>query len=170
MNHGTATARRAGCKCDICRAYATKCKKLWRHRTKPVRTNGGEVPTIPSRVPIEPIRAHVAALMASGWLQRDIAYEIGASPSSLANTLHRRKATTRDRAARIMSLRPLEPVDCDDVLVDRFIAGEAQWTQLTREERIEAARRMDRRGWSRADIARLTHLRSETLYGEAWVA
>ncbi len=38
----------------------------------------------------------------------------------------------------------------------------------TRDERIEAARRMDAAGVSRAQIAEATHLRSETLYAEVY--
>ena len=72
-----------------------------------------------------------------------------------------------DRVA--LAVQPLEPVTVDDVVVDRFIDGGMSWTELTREERIEAARRMDRRGFSRAVIAERTHLRSATLY-EAWEA
>lgn len=65
---------------------------------------------------------------------------------------------------------PGEPDDCgiDDVAVDRLIAGRATWHDLTRDERIEAARRMDRRGISRTQIADRTGLRSETLYGEVF--
>ena len=65
---------------------------------------------------------------------------------------------------------PGEPVDdaIDDVLVERFVAGELDRRQLTREERIEAARRMDAAGVPRARIADRTGLRSETLYAEVY--
>ncbi len=174
MNHGTNAMYVNGrCRCQPCTHAATVSKKRYR-----MATGAGKdgIPQQPIRVDVEPVRAHVDTLVASGWRLVDIAREIGRSQQAFHSVLWTtrsrsgRKTIRRDIAAAILALPPLEPVDFDDVLVERFIAGAAQWTQLTREERIEAARRMDRRGWSRADIARLTHLRSETLYGEAWVA
>lgn len=53
----------------------------------------------------------------------------------------------------------------DGVAVDRFIAGDLRWQKLTRPERIEAALRMDRAGYSRNVIAERTRLNSETLWG-----
>lgn len=46
----------------------------------------------------------------------------------------------------------------DQVLVDRFIVGAAHWSDLTVEERIAAARRLDAAGVSRQVIRERTHL------------
>lgn len=46
----------------------------------------------------------------------------------------------------------------DDVLVDRFLDGVAHWTDLTVDERIIAARRLDAAGVSRNEIRRRAHL------------
>lgn len=54
--------------------------------------------------------------------------------------------------------------EVDDIAVDRFIAGTVQWQEITRAERIEAARRMDRLGYSRNAIAERTRLNSATLW------
>lgn len=170
MNHGAATAVRNGCACDLCRAYRTRAKKSWRLRT---RTDANDKPTRPTRVPIDPVRAHVDALVASGWRKRDIADELGITQQAFWNLLHfdrhgPKRWITAAYAARILAVEPLEPVTVDDVAVERFIAGGMTWRELTREERIEAARRMDARGISRNVIAERTRLRSETLYAEAF--
>lgn len=48
-------------------------------------------------------------------------------------------------------------------LVDAFVRDEALWDDLSVEERIEAARRMDANGMSRRAIARRTHLSTANL-------
>jgi hypothetical protein len=53
--------------------------------------------------------------------------------------------------------------DVDQVAVDRFIAGDIHWQRLTVDERLAAAVRMDRSGWSRQQIADATHLNSPLL-------
>ena len=163
MNHGTSARYDNGCRCTDCRQGNNRRVKLWN-----LRTGHG---TRPIRVPIAPARDHVMRLRATGWTLREIADEAGVSFHTVkaitANTAAK-KYLTRDVATRVLAIDPLEPVAVDDVAVERFIAGGMDWRQLTREERIEAARRMDRRGISRNVIAERTRLRSETLYAEAF--
>ena len=172
MNHGTATTARSGCACDACRAYRTKAKKLWRYRT---RVDSADKATRPTYMPVEILRDHVDRLVASGWRKVDIAREAGYSQSGLWNLMHfdrhgqPKRYVYRDKAAPVLALQPLEPVDVDDVLVERFIQGRADWQQLTATERKAAAVLMDRRGVSRAEIERMTHLNTKALYG-AWEA
>lgn len=54
--------------------------------------------------------------------------------------------------------------EVDEIAIERFIGGDLEWNRLTRDERIEAAIRMDRRGHSRNDIAARTRLNSATLW------
>lgn len=55
-------------------------------------------------------------------------------------------------------------VGLDPVNVEAFIDGHLDWTETTSEERRAAAWHMDRRGVSRAEIQRRTHLGSQSLY------
>lgn len=146
--HGAATAVRNGCACDLCRAYRTRAKKSWRLRT---RTDAHDRPTMPSRVPIDPIRAHVERLVASGWRKRDIADELGISQQAFWNLLNYdrhgpKRWISRQYAAAIRALPPLTPVAIDPVAVERFIARDLHWRNLTTAERLDAAVRMDRAG------------------------
>lgn len=52
----------------------------------------------------------------------------------------------------------------DEVAVERFIAGDLDWRALTVEERLAAAVRMDRAGYSRNVIAARVHVRSQRLW------
>lgn len=164
--HGTLTAyKNRGCRCDTCRRAAVRNVKRWRLRTGADLKTG--IPAIPDLIDITPARDHYWQLRATGWTVADIAGEVGISTAHLswlmgpANT---RPRINRNRAAAILAIDPLEPVTFDTVLVDRFVNGEADWRQLTRDERCEAARRMDRAGVSRNAIAALTHLNSRTLW------
>lgn len=56
-----------------------------------------------------------------------------------------------------------EDTGVDPIAVERFIAGDIDWRALTVDERLEAAVRMDRSGWSRQQIADATHLNSPLL-------
>lgn len=55
------------------------------------------------------------------------------------------------------------PDDVDHILVDRFVRDEASWEELTVEERIIAARRLDDAGVSRRIIKIRTHLNTTAL-------
>jgi hypothetical protein len=172
VNHGSnALYVNAGCRCDPCTHAATVAKKRYRMATG--AGNDG-IPQRPIRRPVEPVRDHVTVLVASGWRLVDIAREIGRSQQAFHSLLWNTRAASghktirRDIAAQILALEPFELVDVDDVLVERLIAGTADWRTLTQEERIEAARRMDRRGYARTDIAAVTHLRGRLLYRHAY--
>lgn len=157
--HGTSAAYDNGCHCPDCRHANTRRVKAWNLKTR----HG----TQPIRVPIAPVRDHVLRLRATGWTLTELAIEAGISFHTVkavtANTAAK-KYVTRTVAAAILAIEPLEPVTFDTVLVDRFVAGEADWRQLTIDERCEAARRMDRAGVSRNVIAAATHLNSRTLW------
>jgi len=58
-------------------------------------------------------------------------------------------------------------LDFDRVLVERFIHGDAHWRDLTVDERVAAAARLDTLGISRNEIKRRTHLNTHTLR-RAW--
>lgn len=170
MSHGPDWTywRARHCRCDDCRRLVTRHQKLYRIRTRADRQGN---PTIPLRVDRQPILDHVARLRASGWTVKQLAEEVGVTMANLSwmvSPSNPTKRMDRQRAARILAVAPLEPVTVDDVVVDRFIDGGMSWRELTREERIEAARRMDAAGVSRAQIAEATHLRSETLYAEVY--
>lgn len=158
--HGTITAYNKGCRCGDCRRANAVKKERWK-----LRTRHGAAPVF---VDAQPVIAHIEALKASGWTYRDVSREIGRHPRAVAHILqwHNRgqRFVRRDTAAAILAIDPLEPVTFDTVLVDRFVNGEADWRQLTIDERCEAARRMDRAGISRNVIAERTHLNSRTLW------
>lgn len=81
-----------------------------------------------------------------------------------------RAAYNRDRyratRARVLGSRLR---DFDEVLVERFIHGDAHWRELTVDERVAAAARLDALGVSRNEIKRRTHLNTYTLR-TAWQA
>lgn len=149
MNHGTTTTgyKTLGCRCEPCTRASVKASKLWRVRTGADR---GDRPTRPDLIDVTPVRAHVDRLVASGWTKREIAAEIGVTEFTLWSALYetRRpdgtKKIRRTRADAILALDPLEPVDVDQVVVDRLVAG-ADWRTIgaTRAERIQAALRVD---------------------------
>lgn len=170
MNHGTTTGYKQKCRCDACKAAASRYRKMYRYRAGEEKRNGVLVYPRPQTVPLDRVCAHLDALVASGWRITDIAAEAGCGRNYLWNLRGGKliKRIRLDTEARILAVQPLVPVLVDDVVVERFIAGNLSWRDLTREERIEAARRMDRRGISRTQIADRTGLRSETLYGEVF--
>lgn len=170
MNHGTTTGYKQGCRCAPCKAAASRYRKMYRYRAGEEKRNGVLVYPRPQTVPLDRVCAHLDTLVASGWRITDIAAEAGCGRNYLWNLRGGKliKRIRLDTEARILAVQPLVPVLVDDVVVERFIAGALSWRDLTREERIEAARRMDRRGISRTQIADRTGLRSETLYAEVY--
>lgn len=165
--HGTYSAYSAGCRCEECREAKRLHVKRWKHRTGYVERRG---PTHPALVPAARAARHIEALIASGWTQMAILRELGSGRSWYVRGILRGEIEQigREREAAILSLEPLVPVLVDEVLVDRFVDGNVPWDRLSRRERIEAARRMDRAGVSRKEIARRTHLNTRSLYGEAF--
>lgn len=144
MIHGTAYAyRNQGCRCEACTRASTRRQKQYRVIT---RADKDGSPTIPLRVDAEPVRHHIRSLRGSGWRMVDIAREVGVSRNHLAffvSAARRPQRVNRDFAARILELRPLTPVDLDEVVVERLVAG-ADWRTVgaTRAERIAAAAHM----------------------------
>lgn len=170
MNHGTTTAYKQGCRCDDCRRAASRYRKMYRYRAGEEKRDGVLHYPRPQTAPIDRVVAHLAALTASGWRMTDIAAEAEVGRNYLWNIRAGKliKRVRLDTEARILAVQPLEPVDVDDVAVDRFIADGGDWHTLTRAERVEAARRMDAAGVSRARIQERTGLRSSVLYGEVY--
>lgn len=169
--HGTTTGyRNRGCKCDRCLAAHRRAVTDWRIRSRAHQTKvDKDKPVIRQTVPAQPVVDHIAALRATGWTLEAIADESGVSSAAVARIARGERQRVRNAtAAAVLAVQPLEPVTVDEVVVDRFIAGDGSWRDLTRDERIEAARRMDAAGVSRARIADRTGLRSETLYAEVY--
>ena len=98
MKHGTATAySRHGCRCDICRAATARRTKVWRLD----RLRGVE-----HLVDAEPLRDHVAELMAAGMSFKAIALTAGwASRNALADAMSRKRVTPRT-LARVLAVYP----------------------------------------------------------------
>jgi transcriptional regulator with XRE-family HTH domain len=150
--HGTyAKYRKEGCRCVPCTRANARASKVYRLRTGADR-NG--IPAVPLSVPGERVRAHLAALTASGWTRAAIAAETGITPNRVGELIRGYHASwvQQPTADRLFALAPYDTVDVDDVVVDRLIAG-ADWRDLaaTRAERIAAAER----AWAMWGPARL---------------
>jgi hypothetical protein len=134
-DHGRMGTYNNGCRCDACR----RANRLRRARWD-LNTRYGAVPTF---VDAAPVRAHIAALRASGWTLAEIGREIGRGSRGVHHIVVGHSATSpsvrRDTAEAILSLRPLEPV-VDPVVVDRLLAGRHDWRRATFDERLEAGR------------------------------
>ena len=98
MKHGTATAySRHGCRCDICRTATARRTKVWRLD----RLRGVE-----HLVDAEPLRDHVAELMAAGMSFKAIALTAGwASRNALADSMTRNRVMPRT-LARVLAVHP----------------------------------------------------------------
>jgi hypothetical protein len=97
VKHGTTTAyTRHGCRCDICRTATAKRSKLWRLQ----RLRGVE-----HLVDAQPLKDHVAALMAAGMSFKSIALSAGyASRNALADSMTRKRVMPRT-LARVLAVR-----------------------------------------------------------------
>lgn len=97
MKHGTTTAyARHGCRCDICRTATAKRSKLWRLQ----RLRGVE-----HLVDAQPLKDHVAELMAAGMSFKSIALSAGyASRNALADAMTRKRVMPRT-LARVLAVR-----------------------------------------------------------------
>lgn len=58
---------------------------------------------------------------------------------------------------------PGEDTDVDEIAVERFIAGDIDWREVSTRERLAAAIRMDRAGHSRNDIEARVHVNRRRL-------
>lgn len=161
--HGTIGGyRNHGCRCEPCTKAQTRWSKGYRLRTRADR-NGN--PTVHSSVPAEPVRAHIAALVTSGWTLKGIARESGASFGAVQRIAagHRRRVWMATAVA-IADLEPFAPVLVDEIVVDRLIHTpvDGYWRDLgaNRDERIAAAELADRAGVPRAHIERRYGLRA----------
>jgi len=96
VKHGSTTAYSShGCRCDICRAAAAKRSKFWRLQ----RLRGVE-----HLVDADPLRDHVAALMAGGMSFKAIALSAGyASRNALADAITRPRVMPRT-LARVLAV------------------------------------------------------------------
>ncbi len=157
-DHGRATRYRDhGCRCEDCTRAATRQLKAYRVAT---RADHKGRPTVPMRVPIGPIRDHIAALLASGWTRRTLAAEVGVSHDHMhwiitgpSRSMH------RTRAAVILAVPPLPVDDAPDaVAVDRLLAGSLDWREASRADRLEAGRIAMRREGGYAFCESVLHL------------
>ena len=107
LRHGTSTAyKRHGCRCDICRAAKYKEAKSSRLQ----RLRGVE-----HLVDVDPLRDHVATLVAAGMSIRAIALSAGWSHrNGLAAALKRPRVKPRT-VARVLAVR----LDCVDATGSR---------------------------------------------------
>lgn len=159
--HGTVTGyRNRGCKCDACRGAHASNERRYKARSR--------LYTRPTTVPAGPARERLLALRAEGMTYEGISRE-GGIPAA---TVRRIAIGDRDRvwartAVLILAIELAPAVKdlVDVVVVERFIEGVLDWTDLSPAERKEAAVVMDRRGYSRVTIADRTRLRSQTLWG-----
>lgn len=149
--HGTITGyRNRGCTCDACLAAHRRAVKSYRVRTRADRRGS---PSIRATVPAAPVRAHLAALVASGYTLRQVATETGASRAAVQRIAAGDRTRVSSRIATLVfMLEPLPDLTgyVDPVTVDRLVAAypDQVWRGLgaTREERIEAAYRLDGMG------------------------
>lgn len=157
-DHGTRARYLRGCRCEPCGDAHRRYTKAYKHRTKAHPLTG--VPAIPTRVDVQPIRAHIDALLASGWTKAQIQREAGLTSSHVSHiSLGHYPTTNRRIAARILALEPLRPVDVDPVVVERLLASpDVIWRTIgaTRPERIAAAELLP----SRSDAERRFGLRA----------
>ena len=98
MKHGSLTAyAKHGCRCEPCRAAAAKASKAWR------RDNYLGIVKL---VDAQPLKDHVAALMAAGMSLQAIALTAGwASRNALADAMTRKRVTPRT-LARVLAVHP----------------------------------------------------------------
>ena len=98
MKHGTLTAyAKHGCRCEPCRAAAAKASKAWR------RDNYLGIVKL---VDAQPLKDHVAMLMASGMSFRAIALTAGyTSRNALADSMTRSRVRPATMA-RILAVNP----------------------------------------------------------------
>lgn len=98
MKHGTLTAyAKHGCRCEPCRAAAAKASKAWR------RDNYLGIVKL---VDAQPLKDHVAMLMASGMSFRAISLTAGwSSRNALADAMTRKRVTPRT-LARVLAVHP----------------------------------------------------------------
>ena len=162
-DHGTnARYVTAGCRCERCTVAHRRYCKAWRRRAGVV--NGDKPTPRPVRVPIDGVRDHLMALLASGWTWTAISREASISFSVIGRVFGRRaECVIPATASRILALEPLEPVTVDDVNIERLADGILDWTRATKDERIAAAALMDHRRVPRVEIESRTHLRLDVL-------
>jgi lambda repressor-like predicted transcriptional regulator len=98
VKHGSLTAyAKHGCRCEPCRAAAAKASKAWRR---------DHYLGIVKLVDAQPLKDHVAMLMASGMSFRAIALTAGwASRNALADAMSRKRVTPRT-LARVLAVHP----------------------------------------------------------------
>ena len=98
MKHGSLTAyAKHGCRCEPCRAAAAKASKAWR------RDNYLGIVKL---VDAQPLKDHVAMLMAEGMSFKAIALTAGwASRNALADAMTRKRVTPRT-LARVLAVHP----------------------------------------------------------------
>jgi DNA-binding CsgD family transcriptional regulator/lambda repressor-like predicted transcriptional regulator len=98
VKHGTLNAySRHGCRCDPCRAKASRHSKEWR-RDKYLG--------VVKLVDADPLREHVAMLMAAGMSFKAIALTAGwASRNALADAITRKRVMPRT-LARVLAVNP----------------------------------------------------------------
>ena len=98
MKHGTLTAyAKHSCRCEPCRAAAARASKAWR------RDNYLGIVKL---VDAQPLKDHVAMLMAEGMSFKAIALTAGwASRNALADAMSRKRVTPRT-LARVLAVHP----------------------------------------------------------------
>lgn len=146
MNHGAPSAYNSGCRCEQCRAWKSRHCKTYR-----VATTRGRQRVVSLLLDATQVREHLAALRESGWTGAALSRETGVSQSAISELATGRNRLVRAATARILLDVPmLEPVDIDDVVVQRLVEAypSTVWRDLgaNRAERITAAEILDARG------------------------
>lgn len=155
-DHGTTSRYKVGCRCDACRDNQRRRMTKWRLRTGEDRVRGARTVARPDRIDATPVRAHIAALIASGWSLAAIDREVGLVRHAYKIANGRHPKILRETAAAILAVSPLpDPASVvDEVAVERVLAGNAPLTSLTPAERDACRVAAARRGWTAAEISR----------------
>lgn len=161
--HGSRRMYDLGCRCLPCAVAESRYMAAYKRGER-------------ARVDAEQVRAHLAALLASGWNRLQIADEAGLGSSTLWYVEHRSRWVNSRTAEAIFAVEPLAGWIMLDAgpLVDAIRARGVPLTQLLDDQADQRAYfRAANRGTVSDDVADRLSIRAlgltlEELYGPAW--